>query len=82
MGTLIAILQLIPSLIKAVAAAEEFVPIPGAGKAKLDFVLNAITSVYAGATALIPQITAVIAHIVTLANSTGVFGAKPTPPVA
>ena len=76
------ILQLIPSLIKAVVAAEEFIPIPGQGKAKLDFILNTISSVYSGAVSLIPQITAVIGHIVTLGNAAGVLSKPATPPAA
>ncbi len=73
MGTVLSIIQLIPALIQAVDAAEKFVPIPGAGKAKLDFVLGVITDTYTEAAKLVPQITAVITRIVGLANAAGVF---------
>lgn len=73
MQTLILILQLIPTLIKAVQAAEEFIPIPGQGKAKLDMILGAITDVYSGASSIIPQITSVITRIVSAANTVGLF---------
>jgi len=73
MGTLVSILQLIPALIKAVQAAEEFAPLPGQGKAKLDFILGIITDSYADAVKLIPLITSVVTRIVGLANSLGIF---------
>jgi hypothetical protein len=80
MGTLLAILGLIPSLIKAVQAAEEFAPLPGQGKAKLDLVLGIITDVYSDAAKLIPQITVVVARLVSFANTLGLFGKPALPP--
>ena len=77
MSTLLTILGLIPNLIKAVQAAEEFAPLAGNGKAKLDLVLGIITDVYADAGKLIPQITAVIARIVSFANALGIFKTTP-----
>ena len=77
MSTLIAILSLIPNLIKSVQAAEEFAPLPGQGKVKLDFVLGVITDVYADAQKIIPLITSVVARIVGLANTLGIFKATP-----
>jgi hypothetical protein len=73
MKTLIAILQLIPSIIAAVKAAEEFIPLPGQGQSKLDFILGVITDTYEDAKGLIPTITKIIARIVNLANVTGIF---------
>jgi hypothetical protein len=73
MSTLISILGLIPNLIKAVQAAEEFAPLAGNGKAKLDLVLGVISDVYADAQKIVPQITAVIARIVAFANALGIF---------
>ena len=81
MSTLISILGLIPNLIKAVQAAEEFAPLAGNGKAKLDLVLGVITDVYADAGKIIPQITAVIARIVAFANALGIFKTTTAPPV-
>lgn len=77
MKTLIFILQLIPSIIEAVKAAEAFIPLPGQGKAKLEFVLGVIQDTYHDAAGIIPIITKVIARIVGLANVTGVFIAPP-----
>ena len=73
MKTLILMLQLLPSIIQAVKAAEEFVPLPAQGRAKLDLVLGVISDAYDGAAAIIPQITKVIGRIVEVANSTGIF---------
>lgn len=52
MKTLVVILQLIPSIIAAVKAAKQFVPICGQGKAKLDFVLGVIDDVYEDSVAI------------------------------
>ena len=79
MSTLVSMLQLIPALIKAVQAAEEFVPLPGNGKAKLDFILGTVQDVYADAGKLVPQITAVVTRIVALANTVGIFKSSPAP---
>jgi hypothetical protein len=73
MATLLVILRLLPSIIGAVKAAEDFIPIPAQGKAKLDFVLGVVTDVDAEASNLVPQIAAVVGRIVALANLTGVF---------
>jgi hypothetical protein len=73
MKTLILILQLVPAIIEAVKAAEAFIPLPGQGKNKLDFVLGVIQDTYADAASIIPIITKVIARVVSLANITGIF---------
>lgn len=79
MKTLIMLLQLIPSIIAAVRAAEDFVPIPGQGKSKLDFVLGVITDVYEGAKDLIPGVIKIISRVVDLGNLTGVFKSSAPP---
>ena len=73
MKTLLMILRLIPALIQAVKAAEDFIPLPGAGKEKLDMILGIITDTYEDAKAIVPAITKVVARIVSAANVTGVF---------
>ncbi len=73
MKTLIQIVQMLPSLISAVKAAEEFVPQPGQGKSKLDFVLGVISDTVGEIGDLIPAVTKIVARIVGLANATGVF---------
>jgi hypothetical protein len=75
MATLLAILRMLPDLISAIQSVEEFAPLPGNGKAKLDLVLGIITDVYADASKLTPQITVVVARIVAFANALGIFRA-------
>ncbi len=64
MKTLLMILQLLPAIIGAVKAAEELVPLPGQGKAKLDFILGVIADTGADVSAILPVITAIVARIV------------------
>ena len=46
MATLLLILRLLPTILAVVQAIEVALPIPGAGKAKLDLVMNTISDVY------------------------------------
>ena len=71
MKTLVQIVQMLPTLIDAVKAAEAAVPVSGQGKAKLDFVLGTIQDAYGEVSTLLPQITSVVGRIVSLFNSTG-----------
>jgi len=73
MKTLILMLQLLPAIIQAVRAAEEFIPIGGQGQKKLEFVLGVIEDVYDDAKKIVPLVTKIVARIVSLANATGVF---------
>jgi len=73
MGTVIAILQLLPAIISAVQAVEAAIPIPQAGATKLNLVLDAILSVGNVAENLIPAIKRVIASIVSTFNAVGIF---------
>jgi hypothetical protein len=73
MQTLLLILNMIPALIKAVKAAEEFIPLPGEGAKKLDMILGIIGDVYEEAGKIVPLVTKAIARIVAAANFTGVF---------
>lgn len=73
MQTLLMILSLIPNIIKAIAAIEEFIPISGQGKTKLDLILGVITDAYEDAGKIIPLVTKVIARIVAAANALGIF---------
>jgi hypothetical protein len=79
---LIAILQLLPAIIGAVQSIEAAVPIPAAGKAKLDLVLGTVTDVYNTEQAiqkqlpsdkLVPLVTGAITRVVTSFNALGVF---------
>ena len=73
MKTLITILQLLPVIIDVVKALETAIPVPGAGKEKLDTILGVVSDVAGNASELIPVITATIARVVSLFNRTGVF---------
>ena len=77
MKTLILMLQLIPAIIQAVRAAEEFIPLPGQGQKKLEFILGVIEDTYKDAAAIVPFVTKVIARLVSLANATGIFSKQP-----
>jgi len=77
------IVKLIPVVIAAVKSIEEFIPVSGAGKQKMDLVLNTIKDSFDGITAAWPTIQPIleklIAGIVALANEFGIF--KKNPPV-
>ena len=46
MATLLLILRLLPTIMSVVQAIEVALPIPGAGKAKLDLVMSTVSDVY------------------------------------
>jgi hypothetical protein len=82
MVTLISIMNLLPAILSAVQAVEAALPIPGAGKAKLDLVLNTVSDVYAAdqqiqkalpADTLVSIVTSTITHIVACFNAFGMF---------
>lgn len=69
----LAIIQAIPLVIQAIKAIEAAIPQQGQGQAKLDAVLNIITAVNAELQQYLPQLTAIIATLVSLFNKTGAF---------
>jgi hypothetical protein len=71
--TFIQIVQMLPAIITAVKELESFVPVSGAGKAKLDFIVGVISDTVSDASSVIEPITKVVARLVALANSTGIF---------
>ena len=73
MATLLLVLNLIPALIKAIAAIEEALPVAGAGKEKLGAIKEIITTTYEAGTTAWPVIEKVIGILVGLFNKTGVF---------
>lgn len=77
MNAFLTILQAIPAIIAAIKAVEAAVPGSGQGKAKLDAVLALITAAEQSFTQYLPQLTSVISTLVTLFNSTGIFGKNP-----
>ncbi|MDQ6700051.1 MAG: hypothetical protein M3Z36_07680 [Acidobacteriota bacterium] len=46
MATLLLVLRLLPTIMAVVQALEVAVPIAGAGKAKLDLIMNTVSDVY------------------------------------
>ena len=76
MATVLLILSLIPGIIDAVKAAESL--FPGAtGPTKLSFVLGVIEDTGADIAKVVPQITAIIARIVSGLNALGLFKHSP-----
>lgn len=73
MKTFLQIFQMLPMLFQAVEAAEAFIPLPGKGQAKLDFILKTVQDTYGDVSGLIPTITKIIGNIVALGNSSGKF---------
>jgi hypothetical protein len=73
MATLLMILNLIPALIKAIAAIEEALPVAGAGKEKLGAIKEIIETTYEAGATLWPPIEKVIGILVGLFNKTGIF---------
>ena len=73
MKVFLQIIQLLPGIIAAVRHVEDFVPVSGAGAAKLDFILGILADTVGDVSALIEPITKVINRIVSLANAVGIF---------
>jgi hypothetical protein len=73
MNTLLVILNLIPAIIKVLKAIEEAIPMPGQGAAKLDTVIEVLTTTDATLQPMIPQIKTTVGALVRLLNATGVF---------
>lgn len=83
MNALLLILKLLPVILPALKAVEEAIPLPGEGKQKLDLILGVIKSCFdaspdlasGGVTweKLLALIVPMIAQIVSLNNSLGLF---------
>ena len=69
----LAILGIIPALIKIIVAVEEAFPQSGAGKEKLEAVRQTLMIAYGGISDLWPSIEKIVAVIVSLANAIGAF---------
>jgi hypothetical protein len=86
MATLLAVLKLFPVILAAVQSLEGAIPLPTAGKAKLDLVLGMISDVYSAdqsiqkqlpSDPLVALITATINRLVNTFNQLGIFQKKP-----
>ena len=87
MATLVLLLKLFPVILSTVQAVEAAIPLPTAGKAKLDLVLGTVSDVYlagqqlssphAGQDISIDHLLALVAQtigrIVTTLNALGIF---------
>lgn len=69
----LAILSIVPALIKVIAAIEEAFPQSGAGKEKLSAVREIITASYEGITGLWPSLEKIVGVVVNMANAIGAF---------
>jgi hypothetical protein len=73
MQKLIQIFTLLPALIQAIRAAEESIPIPRAGKEKLELILGIIDDVADATSDLKPIVARVVARVVATFNVLGIF---------
>ena len=73
MQTALFILQLIPTIIAIIKSVEEAIPVSGAGKDKLDAVLQMVQDACPRAVEVVPQVVKIINTLVGLFNKTGVF---------
>ena len=76
MQNILIVFQLLPALIAALKAVEDAIPGSGQGEAKLAAVLGMLQAVDEAYVKLWPQICGVVSALVTLFNTTGVFGTK------
>lgn len=73
MNTFIALLNIVPSLIKIIVAVEEAFPQSGAGSEKLALLKQILSSTYDSVTELMPSIEKIVAAVVAFANAIGAF---------
>ena len=82
MKALSIVLTLFPVILSAVKAVEDAIPLPGAGKQKLDLVLNVVKQAYDASAdlshafsweKLVALVVPMIANIVSLHNQLGLF---------
>ena len=71
MNVALQIMQMIPAILAVVKAVEEAVPLSGKGKEKLDMVIESITAANESLSAVVPQITRIVAAAVRFYNATG-----------
>lgn len=74
--TLKLIIQLIPYILELLKAVEAAIPQSGAGKEKLAFVRETISTLYPQVLDSWPTIEKIISYAVNLFNSTGLFAKK------
>jgi hypothetical protein len=86
LATLLAIFKLLPGILSAIQALEAAIPLPAAGKAKLDLILGTVSDVYNAdqtiqkqlpGEALAGVVTSIVSRIVGTFNALGIFSKKP-----
>jgi hypothetical protein len=70
---LIQVFTMLPALIQAIRAAEDAIPLPKAGKEKLELILGIIDDVVGAADDLKPTVARVVSRVVTTFNALGLF---------
>lgn len=73
MQKLIQIFTLLPALIQAIRAAEDAIPLPRAGREKLELVLGIIDDVADATAELKPIVARIVARVVSTFNALGIF---------
>jgi len=82
LATLFLLLKLFPVILGAVQAVEAAIPLPAAGKAKLDLVLGTVSDVYTSgqqigielpADRVMGLITQTVSRVVSTFNTLGIF---------
>lgn len=68
-----AVLKFIPVIIAVIRSLEEFLPVSGAGKEKIELVRSAIEASYDNAKEIWPYLEKIIVQLVGIANAFGVF---------
>ena len=73
MEKVLMILKMLPALFTAIKAVEEVLPVPGAGRDKLQLIREIMEGTYGAISELWPAIEIAIAAIVKLFNAKGIF---------
>lgn len=73
MKAFLQVMSMLPGIVAAVKQAEDMIPLPGQGKAKLDFIIGVISDTVDGAAEILPVVQKIVSRVVELANATGVF---------
>ena len=70
------ILQLFPAIIAAIKSLEEFLPVDGAGKEKLDIIKKTLEIADSTSKEIWPMLEKIIGLLVSAANTLGIFKKK------
>ena len=76
METALNVFKFIPALIAAIKSLEEFMPVDGKGKEKLQMISDMFAATYENASAVWPYLAKIATILVTGANALGIFKKK------